>query len=295
MTRNAKRNTKRNTKRNAKPNAKRNTPRAKPPEIPLVVVVSDLHVGSEFALCPPSFDQTERLAMLRRYLYTAWTQYLAFVEEACGGSPYIVVVNGDCVEGRHHGARGLLISSHVRQWRAAVELLRPLIEPSRGVYFTHGTECHTLDDEEDLAEELRAVPDPETGLHAWARLRLDMFGTRIMIRHHVGTTSRPWLTANALGMSLAAERLNALNAREHPTDVLVVGHRHLAGEVLTENGIAIATPSWQFPTRHVGKVVPDARLVCGGSILDFRRTTVRGLPSRWHFESRPEPPKGVKP
>ena len=251
---------------------------SKPPNI---VVVSDLHVGSMAALCPAEFD-TELESHVRDFIRQSWASFCA---EAIRRGPFVLVVNGDATEGIHHGGRELLIKSQVKQWRAAAAVLTPMLKHATATYITEGTECHTLDDEADLAEELKAVPGPEGFSHR--RLKLRVNGFVHSFTHHIGTSARPWTETTALMAALISEREQARLAGEAPTDILVCAHRHTGGMIRTDSGICATSASWQFPTRHVRKVVSHARPVVGGIIIEHAAPGV--WPTLSHLHYRPAP------
>lgn len=260
-----------------------------------IVVVSDLHVGSQLALCPPDLD-TERDHPLHRYRMWMWDGWETFVATVLADpTPFVLVVNGDVIEGHHHGKTQLIggISGLIAQFRAACLVVKMLSEHAHTCYMIEGTWCHVLDDEAQIADEVGGFTRTPDNAWAWPRLKLTMNGLVHEFRHHVSATSRPWLEANQLGMSLASSRLQSLNAGERPTDVLVAAHRHVGGYVKTTSGMAVVTPSWQLPTRHVFKVVPDARPVIGGGVLQYGNKPMGAFPEPQLFEHRPEPDKGV--
>lgn len=252
----------------------------KPPNI---VVVSDLHVGSAFALCPERFDLDSE-SHVRDFIRQSWAKFTA---DAIKRGPFVLVVNGDATEGIHHGGKELVLKSQVKQWRAAIEALRPLLKHAAATYITEGTECHTLDDEADLAEELGAVRGPDGYSHR--RLKLRVNGLTHSFTHHIGTSARPWTETTALMAALVSEQNQCRQAGESVTDILVCAHRHTGAHVWTESGICATTASWQFPTRHVGKVVAHARPVIGGLIIEHEK------PGEWptirHLHYRPAPMK----
>ena len=226
-----------------------------------------------------------------------WEQWTAFTKCVLSDpSPFVLVVNGDVTEGHHHGRTQLIggISGLVAQFRAACLVLSPLVHRAHTSYMVEGTHCHVLDDEAQIADQIGSFTKTPTGAWAWPRLKLTMNGLVHEFRHHVSATSRPWLEANQLGMSLASSRLQSLNAGEAPTDVLVAAHRHVGGFAKTTSGLAVVTPSWQFPTRHVFKVVPDARPVVGGVVLEYySNMKTRVFPWVHLHEYRPKPDAGV--
>lgn len=248
-------------------------------------MVSDLHVGSNFALCPPELDTGD--SPTRIFLWESWERFCQLAKDY---QPFILVVNGDATEGRHHRANDLVITGLVQQWRAAGRTLRPLCDMAESVYFTLGTECHTLEDEQDLAEELGAVKGPDGYAHT--RLKLSVNGLVHEFRHHIGTSARPWTEVNGLQAALVSEREQCAIAGEVQTDILLSSHRHTGAMIRTDGGMSITSASWQFPTRHVQKVVPHARPVCGGVILDYSRAGPREWPHVIHKHYRPAPMNG---
>lgn len=263
-----------------------------------MVIVSDIHAGSRLALCPPRLDEELhcRYYPIREWMYAQWQTFTAEVLEYTSGEPFVLALNGDLLEGLHHGAHDVLWKSHVRQFRAAVELLKPFVGHAAACYIVEGTQCHTMDDEHDIAEAMAEsglnIVKPPTGW-AWSRLKLSMNGLTHSIRHHIPATSRPWLETGAPGAAIASERLNSLNAREEPSDVVIAAHRHTGGYVKSTSGMTVVTPSWQFPTRHVYKVVPEARPVVGSTMLDYARCKPREFAFVKEFHYRPEPDKAV--
>ena len=255
----------------------------------VLVIVSDTHCGGATALCPPRFDESRDTPdgrECRAFLWEAWKRFANhWLPGRLGGRPYTLVVNGDCIEGLHHDRAQILTTSLPRQWRMFRDTLA-VLPPRHTLYVVEGTRVHVLDDEAEIAEEMGATPDPH-GRYAWKRLSLVLGGKAVSIRHHIGTTGRPWLEANQLGMTLAAERLAAVNAGERPTDILVAAHRHIGGYARTDSGLAICTPSWQFPTRFVFKINPSARMVCGATLLDFDDPDGSGFPRVWEFRQSP--------
>lgn len=259
-----------------------------------IVVISDLHVGSEWAMLAPELDKANYDCPRRRLRTWMFERFRDFCDKAVEGPPFVLVVNGDVVEGRHHGARELAVSGLTAQWRAARDMLAPLCSQARRTYFVQGTECHTLDDEHELGEEMGGVQDSANGSFAWRRLLLEVNGVVHSFTHHIGTTSRPWTSATALKAALVSERENARIAGEPDIRVIVRAHRHVGGMFQDQSGMAVVTPSWQFNTRHVGKVVPEARPCIGGAVLDYSSVGYGELGICRMVEYKPDPQEVIR-
>lgn len=250
--------------------------------IRLAVLVSDIHAGSTVAVMPPRLKLAEQIEVLPNALqlwyWQCWENVIAWVKKETAGDPFVTVLNGDLVEGDHHRTDQIIgrnISDHIA---CAEAVLRPLTSLASRVFITKGTECHTGDAEAALGQALQAEKNPATGRRVFDRLTLDICGCRFVARHHVTTTSRPWLEANGLGAELASEQLHAARNGERMPNVLHVAHRHVGGHVTTNEGLCIATPAWQGLTRFGQKAVGAARCKPGLYLLDWRRVPDGQLP-----------------
>lgn len=255
--------------------------------IKYVLTVSDLHVGGTTALCPRNYttlnDNLLGLSGLQEWLIDRWDAMVADALKHINGEPFLLVVNGDVIEGDHH--RNIQIWSpdtndHIE---AARMLLAPLVAKSAMVAFVEGTECHTRGAEHILANDFgsKTLEDSDRGKGAWARLDINISGHRCVWHHHMPTTSRQWLRHNAIGAMLANEQLSAARSQEPVPFVLGMAHRHQADEISSSHGMAFVTPCWQMLTRYGYKVVPqaaDSRIVVGGMLLDFSGSSPRMIP-----------------
>lgn len=257
------------------------------PKPPNIVLVSDLHCGSQFALCPREFDPNPDGSAVREFIRQSWASFCA---DAISRGPFILVVNGDIIEGLHHGGKEIISPDPIRHWRMALAAIRPLADKAMKTYLVEGTECHTQGSEFDFAKELKAEPGQDGDAHF--RLRLRVNGLEHVFVHHIGTSSRPWTEITALQSALISEQDQAARAGEPRTDILVCSHRHTGAMFKSDAGICATSASWQFPTRHVRKVVPHARPVVGGLIIKHE------APGEWphivHHHYRPEPMRGFE-
>lgn len=248
----------------------------------LLVVASDIHAGSTVAILPPVVTLAEGQEVhanpLQAWFWQCWKHALGWVGQVAGNDEFGLILNGDLIEGDHHRTDQIIGKNLGDHLAAAEEILRPLAGRASKIYITRGTECHVGDIEVALGKIFGAEVNPDTGRQVFDRLTLDVCGVRLVARHHVSTTSRPWLESNGLGMELASEQLHASRNGEPMPRILCVAHRHVGGHVTTGEGICIATPAWQGLTRHGHKVVGAARCKPGLYILDWRGVPDGELP-----------------
>lgn len=137
-----------------------------------------------------------------------------------------------------------------------------------------GTECHTLISENSIGESLGAIPYRKTefgepGTYLWPQVNLTVNGCHGYLRHHIGVAIRPYLEASALSIQLGSDRIEAARTHQKIPQFLVSGHRHRFGGYTDGDAqVAVCFP-WQGLTRHGRKVVPAAKTVVGGVMLDF--------------------------
>jgi hypothetical protein len=262
--------------------------------IKLLVVLSDIHAGSTKALLPPGFvtleGQDVGQNVFQRFLWECWLKATRFIDETVGVDEWALILNGDLLEGVHHGTKEIISPEVADHRRAAMEILRPLAKRATKVFVVRGTECHVNNHEVGIGEELGAVKNPETGLHAFDRLTIDVNGVRCVFRHHIPTTVRRSLSATQLSVQLAEEQLEAVNNGEPIPRVVGCAHRHKPDYYEGDNGLCFVSPPWQVLTRHGHKVVSPARCKPGVQILDWRGRAAGELP-RFHkrYYEAPQP------
>lgn len=234
------------------------------------MILSDLHCGCQFALCPtkvqldgggtykPNKPQT-KLLDLWRYAWGTW------VPKVTKGEPFAVVVNGDTLDGVHHGSVTQITHNLETQRRIAYEILAPIRDKASALYITRGTEAHvgkSAQDEEELAKDLGAEKD-ENGRHSRYELWLQLGKALVHCAHHIGTTGSMAYETSALMRELAELMSDSARWGSTPPDVVVRSHRHRHVEVRvpTRNiyGICFTTAAWQLRTPFAYKI-PGGRV-----------------------------------
>jgi len=233
-----------------------------------VVVISDTHCGCKLGLCPPEvmLDEggTYHHSPLQAKVWAYWIDFWEnWVPRVTKGEPYVIVHNGDTIDGVHHQSVTQISQNLTDQKRIAEEVLRPrisgaaLVNGGPGYYHIRGTEAHvgkSGQDEEEVAKTLGAIPD-ENGNHARWDLWLRLDGALIHFCHHIGTTSSAAYESTAVWKEMVEAYNEAGRSGEEPPDVVVRSHRHrhFKTEVSTNkgNGISLVTPGWQLKTPFV--------------------------------------------
>jgi hypothetical protein len=213
----------------------------------------------------------------QKKIWSMWDEFWGeWVPKATHGEPYIVVHNGDCVDGVHHGSTSQWSHNLGDQSEHAYKLLKPVVESCEGRYYhIRGTEAHVGKagtEEERLAKRLGAIPNEE-GQHARYELWMRLDGRLCHFLHHIGTTSSAQHEASAINSELAAMYADAGRFGLEPPMVVVRSHRHRCAEVRlpAQGGYAtsMVTASWQGKTSYAWKIA-GARVntpQMGGSLI----------------------------
>ena len=222
----------------------------------------------------------------QEWLWECWQDALGKVAAIAKCDPYAVVVNGDATEGIHHRSPEVVASLIENHCTMAAEALKPLTSKAAATFVVRGTECHTHNVETYLAKLIGAKD--EVARDKWL---INVHGCAVDATHHIGATSRAYLEASALSITLGNARLNSVRAGHPVAQVYLRGHRHCGGVYSDGSGLIGVTGGWQFLTRHGHKVVPDSIPRPSMLVLDWRGKPQGELPTPHHFFFNPPAPK----
>lgn len=197
-----------------------------------------------------------------------WSLWLEFwkdwVPAATKGEPYIVVMNGDSIDGSHHGSKTQVSQNFADQSAIARECFKAVLGPESVLYWIRGTEAHvgpSGEQEELLARSLGAKPDAD-GHHARWELYLDLHGHLCHFTHHIGTTGSTAFESTAPYKEMVESYVDAGRWNRTPPQVIVRSHRHRHIEVRSPSrdghSVVLVTPGWQLKTPFVYRI-PGAR------------------------------------
>jgi len=243
-----------------------------------IVVVSDLHCGSTVGLWPDNHETStgNRVSLgnnlHQQWLWQCWQDATKRAIAHFKGRGFALIVNGDAIEGKHHGSTEVVAALNLDHSTAAVECLRPLSKASSATYLTAGTECHVGDWERKIASDLGAKFVGDKAL-------IDFNDTLIDVAHHMPTSSRAYLEAGAMSICMGNARQNYSRVGHRVPKIYLRGHRHTGGIFSDSSGIFLVTPAWQLLTRYGHKVVGDSICRPGIGILDWAGTATGELPS----------------
>lgn len=231
----------------------------------LVTIVSDLHVGSSTGLCPSTgMTLDDGGAYLpsdaQREVFRVWKRFFE-AAKAIKARKRFLVVNGDIIDGAHHGTVALATNNIQSQEDAAVEILKPATETYSRVFVTRGTEAHVQpsgQSDERVAAAIGAEREASTGNHAAWQWWLDVDGVVMNIAHHIGTTASAAYESSAVMREMVAALVEAGQWKQRVPDLFIRSHRHRFIELsipsATGKITAVVTPGWQLRTPYVERL-----------------------------------------
>lgn len=257
-----------------------------PGKINKVLVLSDIHAGSNVALMVPQFTgysgQTVIANGIQEMTYIFWSHMIKewLPSQIKKGDKLAIVLNGDLFEGKHHRTTELNTLEMEDQWAVLMELFAPLLEFADELFVIDGTECHTGSMENSFGKAEGAVRDPETGRYSFRKLFLDVKGTLCAFRHHMPTAQRVHTESSQYSIQAVQELAQAARMEWKPPRVMYAAHRHVRGFFTDGDYMFGVTGAWQGLTRFGNKVVPHAAIKPRPSahLLDFRQMS-NGLPT----------------
>lgn len=193
-----------------------------------------------------------------------WAMWDAFWDEwvpaVTKGEPFILVHNGDAIDGVHHGSKTQVSQNHADQQTIALACLEPIVERAHAYYHIRGTEAHvgqSGEQEEMLARKLGAKADAE-GNHARWELWLDLHGHLCHFSHHIGTTGSSAYESTAVYKEMVEAFVDAGRWGRKPPQVVVRSHRHRSFETRIQTslgaGVSCVTAGWQLKTPFVHRL-----------------------------------------
>jgi hypothetical protein len=241
-----------------------------------VAVVSDLHIGSTIALCPPDGIALEdggtyQPSQVQKWIWAKWVQYWADVKQAVGMSPLIVVVNGEFVDGNHHQTSQIATPSESQMVDAAINVMSKPATMAKELYVTIGTRVHSGAGggfDHLIAKELGARVDPETGRSAFYHLPLQIKNTLFDFAHHISGSTRETGAGTNIKSECIDVRLET-HGRRCP-DVVVRSHVHNCVDTgINVRGMyGIVTPAWQLASEHTNRIKRQIQRKVGGLLFE---------------------------
>lgn len=251
------------------------TPATHNPLVRAVVgIVSDLHVGSTVGLCPPDGVELEDGGLYKpndfqKWEWDQWCEMWAWGSSWSRGWPLVTKVNGEFIDGNHHGTTQIVTPSTEIMAKAALDVWAPVkaLAPYK-TYVTKGTAAHVGAggaSDDLVAALLGAEKDPETKQSAFYHLMVTIAGVYFDVAHHVSGTARMWTHGNNIRTEVLEVMDDAAQAGERAPDYVLRAHVHkFADTGLNYPTRGLVTPAWQGLTEFTHRITRRVNRTVGG-------------------------------
>jgi len=212
----------------------------------LIVAIGDMHCGHSAGLTPPAWqvspDRDARAAALQR---ECWARYSDHVREI--GQPDLLIVNGDCIDGRGEASCGteLLTADREEQATMAVQCIQ-LWRP-RAIVMTYGTGYHT-----GKGEDWEHVIAQQVGAEIHSQVWATVEGVTFHAKHKIGSSSVPHGRGTALARSHLWQQLWSEQDRVPRSQVLLRSHVHYHQHIGGPGWLAMTLPALQAAATRYG-------------------------------------------
>lgn len=278
-----------------------------------IAAVSDIHAGSTVAVFPDGdFFQDDGSQFIRSplqvWLHDNWLSAWQTFQGYVNGDPWILVLNGDLVEGNHHKSHQNASPLGAMEFRAAHRLMRtPLAVPGlQAIHVIRGTEAHVGKaggNEEAFAAVLAAgdddlppqpvvrCPDINSNYSSYWR-RFEVAGKLFDVRHHGRFGQRAHTAESYLKLYAQDIALNHIKSGDRPPDIAIRSHYHQfmdSGPSTSWGTRVVALPAWQCLTAFGHRIAIENIAPVGMVAINVRQTGVDVIPILY----RPSRPKVV--
>lgn len=252
----------------------------------VIALISDMQVGSTLALCPPTWNLMEggtyHASPGQKIIYRQWVDSAKKVKglltEGRERKRLVLILNGEPIDGYHHGTAQLITTLKQEQINMAIALLDTWMmltgfDPDRGdcMYLVRGTSAHERGQHiEEIGRDLDGVvpyrpdtsPLEKDGRYHFQKLRRRVNGQLFHISHHgFRRGSRAWTTNNSIMYGLKSMYFSNLDRGLPIPNYVIRSHNHVytTGEYHGRNADmwGCITPCWQLKTNFGNRVAAN--------------------------------------
>lgn len=208
-----------------------------------VLALGDLHSGHIIGLTPPSYQygttsRKEPFLSFGKLQKETWDLYAKTIKEI--GEVDLLIVNGDCIDGRGDisGSTELITSDRLEQVNIAYEALS--IIKAKNTHISYGTAYHTgkyEDYENLLAEKLNA----SISAHEW----IDVNGCIFDVKHHIGSSGVPHGRHSAIAKERLWNTLWSFKDDQPNANIFIRSHVHYYNYCGGPDWVGITLPALQ--------------------------------------------------
>lgn len=252
-----------------------------------VAIVSDMHINSTVALCPPSVNLddggTYRSSKTQRWLWNCWQDYWLKISQLPGRK--IAIFNGDLAELDTKRRTNQIITANKSTIMSIVlDCLELPMNICDGLVFIRGTQAHVGKAawiEESTANDLdNTIRYDKEAPASFYHFQKEIDGVRFDMAHHVSMGRLPWTEKNAANRIAILSRHRSFEQGMQPPHVVIRSHNHrYADSGGNYKTFAVCTPSFSAATEYVYRLGQEGTLssiggiafICNDGEYDYKR------------------------
>ena len=228
-----------------------------------VIGVSDMHINSTVALCPPLINLddggTYRASRTQRAIGEAWLDFWQEMSKL-KVDRYIVIIAGDIGElDTKRRSTQLITINKANVLEMIIDTLEPMLELADQVIVIRGTKAHTGSSawlEEAIANDLDTAYH-DNGAASWWQFQGVIDGVRFDVSHHAPMGRLPWTEKNAaIKIATVALWRYFIEMRQKPPHLIWRAHNHWvasSGDNF-EDTLALCMRCWSSKTEFVYRI-----------------------------------------
>ena len=257
----------------------------------VVALISDMQVGSSVALCPLKWNLmdggTHRASPGQKIIHKQWVRSAAKVKQSLTEfrtrKRLVLILNGEPIDGDHHGTPQLITGRRQEQIDMSISLLDEWLgiaeyNPIRGdcIYLVRGTSAHERGEHiEQIGRDIDGVipyrrdtsPLLKDGRYHYQKLRRRVNGVLFDITHHgFRRGSRAWTRENSIRYTLKSMYYDALENKQPIPSYVIRSHNHVYTFDTFKDMWGCITPCWHLKTHFGNQVAANENMNTIGMI-----------------------------
>ncbi len=209
-----------------------------------VLIISDLHSGHRAGLTPPDWqypadahdEDRAKFAELQRRSWEFYTRKVDALQPID-----ILIVNGDCIEGKGERSGGTELLELDREKQADIAAQCIEYVKAKDIVMTYGTPYHTGVTEDFERGVAATVNAKKIGGHEW----VDVNGLVFDVKHKISSSIIPHGRSTASSRDVLWNFLWAMEEGQPRGRVFIRSHVHYFNYAGTDKYLAIITPALQ--------------------------------------------------
>jgi len=214
-----------------------------------MVVVSDFHSGHEYGLCPPCAHRRSESSKQGKFEDALWKFYAKAIDSL---KPIdILIVNGDCIEGKGESSGGVELLTPDRHDQAQIAADAIAYAEARTIRILYGTRRHVGKDEDFesvVVDKLKALKAKDAKIQGHAFFRVN--GCGVDVKHKVTSSAIPHGRHTAIAREHLWNVMWAEHERQPRADILVRSHVHYFDYCGGVNWLGITTPALTYNSHY---------------------------------------------